>query len=55
MLSENTIVALASPSGIGAIGVIRISGTESISIASKCFESHRGINLIDQSSHKTFL
>ena len=55
MLSENTIVALASPSGTGAIGVIRISGTESISIASKCFESHRGINLIDQSSHKTFL
>ena len=55
MLSENTIVALASPSGTGAIGIIRISGTESISIASKCFKSHRGIKLINQSSHKTFL
>ena len=55
MLSENTIVALASPQGTGAIGVIRISGSESISIASKCFESYRGIKLIDQSSHKSFL
>jgi tRNA modification GTPase len=55
MLSENTIVALASPQGTGAIGVLRISGTESISVASKCFESYRGIKLIDQSSHKSFL
>jgi len=55
MISENTIVALASPSGTGAIGVIRLSGSESISIVSKCFKSHRGIDLIKQSSHKTFL
>ena len=45
MLLENTIVALATPSGTGAIGIIRISGKESISIASKCFKSHRDMNL----------
>ena len=28
MLSEGTIVALATPQGSGAIGVIRISGAE---------------------------
>ena len=55
MLLENTIVALATPSGTGAIGIIRISGKESISIASKCFKSHRDINIINQASHKTFL
>ena len=55
MISENTIVALASPSGTGAIGVIRVSGVESIQIASKCFKSHRGINIVNQASHKTFL
>ena len=55
MISENTIVALASPSGTGAIGVIRVSGVESIQIASKCFKSHRDINIVNQASHKTFL
>ena len=55
MLEKNTIVALASPQGTGAIGIIRISGTKAISIASKCFKSHRGLKLIHQSSHKTFL
>ena len=35
--SQETICALATPNGIGAIGMIRLSGKESWSIASKVF------------------
>jgi len=35
--SQDTIVALATPSGIGAIGIIRLSGSEAIQIANKVF------------------
>ncbi|MFC2124145.1 tRNA uridine-5-carboxymethylaminomethyl(34) synthesis GTPase MnmE [Bacteroidota bacterium] len=33
----DTIVALATPQGVGAIGIIRLSGKEAISIANKVF------------------
>src|SRR5215204_223128 len=36
---DDTIVALATPPGIGAIGVIRLSGKESISIIDSLFPS----------------
>lgn len=36
---DDTIVALATPPGIGAIGVIRLSGKDSISIANQLFHS----------------
>jgi len=36
---NDTIVALATPQGIGAIGVIRVSGTEAINIVNKLFPS----------------
>lgn len=45
---EETIVALATPAGIGAIGVIRLSGPEAISITNKVFY---GKNLETQDSH----
>ncbi|NBU81737.1 MAG: hypothetical protein EBS55_08840, partial [Flavobacteriaceae bacterium] len=32
MISQETIVALASPAGAGAIAVIRLSGTEALTI-----------------------
>lgn len=48
MISTDTIVALATPSGIGAISVIRLSGKEAIPICNKVF---RGKNLEKQSSH----
>jgi tRNA modification GTPase len=35
---EDTILALSTPSGEGAIGVIRLSGKEAISIANKVFK-----------------
>lgn len=46
--NEDTIVALATPQGIGAIGVIRLSGKEAISIANKVF---KGKDLTKQASH----
>jgi tRNA modification GTPase len=45
---DDTIVALATPHGIGAIGVIRISGTKAIAIVNDHFQSK---NLHDQPSH----
>ena len=35
---EDTILALSTPSGEGAIGVIRLSGKEAMSIANKVFK-----------------
>jgi tRNA modification GTPase len=43
-----TIVALATPNGIGAIGVIRLSGPEAITIAQKVW---KGKDLSKQASH----
>ncbi len=34
MITQDTICALATPNGIGAIGMIRLSGTKSLKIAS---------------------
>src|SRR4029079_7415999 len=45
---EDTIVALATPPGIGAIGVIRLSGEKSIQIVDGLFPSK---DLTKQSSH----
>jgi tRNA modification GTPase len=45
---EDTIVALATPEGIGAIGVIRLSGPDAITIAQRVF---KGKNLLEQASH----
>lgn len=45
---NDTIVALATPTGIGAIGVIRLSGKEAIHICNKVF---RGKNLEKQDTH----
>ena len=46
--TTETIVALATPTGIGAIGVIRLSGPDAIKIADKVF---RGKDLTRQASH----
>ncbi|HTI11431.1 MAG TPA: tRNA uridine-5-carboxymethylaminomethyl(34) synthesis GTPase MnmE, partial [Puia sp.] len=45
---DDTIVALATPPGIGAIGVIRLSGPTSWAIVDRLFPSK---NLLEQSSH----
>ena len=46
--TEETIVALATPSGTGAIGVIRLSGPDAIIIANSVF---KGKDLTKQASH----
>ncbi|MFC5284779.1 tRNA uridine-5-carboxymethylaminomethyl(34) synthesis GTPase MnmE [Pedobacter alpinus] len=48
LYQEETIVALATPNGIGAIGVIRLSGAQAISIINSVF---KGKNLELQDSH----
>ncbi|HRG59174.1 MAG TPA: tRNA uridine-5-carboxymethylaminomethyl(34) synthesis GTPase MnmE [Bacteroidia bacterium] len=37
MYQKDTIIALATPPGIGAIGVIRLSGERAIELVDKCF------------------
>ena len=45
---DDTIVALATPTGIGAIGVIRLSGSKAIDIVNELFPSK---NLQKQNTH----
>ncbi|MBK9569643.1 MAG: tRNA uridine-5-carboxymethylaminomethyl(34) synthesis GTPase MnmE [Chitinophagaceae bacterium] len=45
---DDTIVALATPPGVGAIGVIRLSGSNAITIANELFPAK---NLLIQPSH----
>lgn len=55
MIPNDTIVALATPSGAGAIAVIRLSGTRALEIVSGVFRSVKGKVLIDQKSHTIHL
>ncbi|MEA5406033.1 tRNA uridine-5-carboxymethylaminomethyl(34) synthesis GTPase MnmE [Arcicella sp. DC2W] len=48
MFNQDTICALATPQGIGAIGVIRVSGPETFPIVNRIF---KGKNLEIQLSH----
>ncbi len=49
---SDTIVALSTPAGVGAIGVIRLSGAKSVEIVDELF---KGKNLLKQSSHTIHL
>jgi tRNA modification GTPase len=55
MIPHDTIVALASPSGAGAIAVIRISGTDAIAIAASVFQSVSGKDIEKQKTHTLHL
>ena len=55
MIQNETIVALASPSGSGAISVIRVSGAEAISISKSVFSSISGKDISKQKSHTLHL
>ena len=46
--NDDTIIALATPQGVGAIGVIRLSGKEAISLTNKVF---KGKDLSKEESH----
>ena len=47
-MNQDTICALATANGIGAIGIIRVSGEKAIEICEKCFD---GKPLTQQTSH----
>ena len=55
MIQQNTIVALATPPGAGAIAIIRLSGKEAITIATEVFNSISGKELLKQKSHTVHL
>jgi len=55
MNQSDTIIALATPSGAGAIAVIRLSGNDAIIIASKLFKSIHNKDLKKQSTHSIHL
>lgn len=55
MSYSDNIVALATPSGTGAIAVIRVSGPQAISIVDQLFKSIKGKELVQQKSHTIHL
>jgi len=55
MVFHDTIVALATPSGSGAIAIIRLSGIDAIDIASKLFRSVSKKTLDKQPTHTVHL
>ena len=55
MINQETIVALATPNGLGAISVIRISGINAISITEKLFQPKGNKKLSNQKSHTVHL
>jgi len=46
--NEDTIIALATPQGVGAIGVIRLSGNDAIKLVNEVFKAK---DLVQQESH----
>ena len=55
MIPQETIVALATPSGAGAIALIRLSGSEAITIAADVFQSVSGKDITKQKTHTIHL
>jgi len=55
MTHQDTIIALATPAGSGAIAVIRISGEKAFTIASEMFSSVSGKILKKQKTHTVHL
>ncbi|RWX00559.1 tRNA uridine-5-carboxymethylaminomethyl(34) synthesis GTPase MnmE [Flavobacterium cerinum] len=55
MIPQDTIVALATPSGSGAIAIIRISGKDAITIAASVFTSIKGKDITTQKTHTLHL
>ena len=55
MLNSDTICAIATPHGMGAIAVVRISGPESFSIIGRLFHTNgRPFNVENAVSHKAY-
>lgn len=52
---EDTICAVATPSGEGGIGIIRISGPDTLSIASRFVRLRSEVSLLTAESHRLYL
>lgn len=56
MIQNDTIIALATPSGVGAISVIRLSGSTAIEIVNQFFKSiKKDKSLLNQKTHTIHL
>ncbi len=55
MIYSDTIVALATPSGAGAVAIIRLSGQDALTIAAQVFQSVSGKKIENQKSHTIHL
>jgi tRNA modification GTPase len=55
MVNNDAIIALSTPSGAGAIAVIRISGVIAIELCDENFKSVSGKKLINQATHTIHL
>ena len=55
MFAEDNIIALATPSGAGAIAIIRISGKDAIGNVASFFKSMYGKKISEQKSHTILL
>ena len=54
MHQNDTIIALATPSGAGAIAVIRLSGPDAIHLVDAFFKSIHDKKLVHQKTHTEF-
>ncbi|WP_412709533.1 tRNA uridine-5-carboxymethylaminomethyl(34) synthesis GTPase MnmE [Atrimonas thermophila] len=54
-VSEDTIAAIATPSGMGAIGIVRMSGPRAIPIAASIFKTYCGKRLEDLQAFHFYL
>lgn len=50
-MNHSTIAAIATPHGTGGISVIRISGSDSVSVANRVFRAKNGVPLSNAKSH----
>ena len=50
-MNFDTIAAISTPMGEGAIAIVRLSGDEAIQIADRVFRSPNGKRLIEEQSH----
>ncbi|MEY4038782.1 MAG: hypothetical protein RIR67_1094, partial [Bacteroidota bacterium] len=55
MMYNDSIVALATPSGAGAIAIIRVSGQNAIEIGASVFKSIKNKDLKQQKTHTLHL
>ncbi|MEK7713065.1 MAG: tRNA uridine-5-carboxymethylaminomethyl(34) synthesis GTPase MnmE [Nitrospirota bacterium] len=52
MFLDDTIAAISTPAGEGGIGIVRLTGKDSIKIADRLFHSSKGKTLSDSASHR---